>query len=183
MDSRCTWLQANTHCTRARKASNLIFANKTRVYHFPETWLSGLLANCQQYSQQSESAIPPLLYNPGMLSSISDKAKLFAENFSNNSNLRMHTSVTPKVVKQQWTLLCQRCLVLTVFQYWFLSEPELSHILAELFNMCLKESCFEIVRKSHQWSLRLRMLGAGLPLKTSTLLVFFPQLVKSLKSL
>ena len=39
-------------------------------------------------------------------------------------------------------MICQRCLVLKVFQCWFLSEPELSYILAELFNMCLKESCF-----------------------------------------
>ena len=29
-------------------------------------------------------------------------------------------------------------------------EPELSYILAELLNMCLKESCFQIVGKSHR---------------------------------
>ena len=28
-------------------------------------------------------------------------------------------------------------------------EPELSYILSELFNMCLKESCFQIVGRSH----------------------------------
>ena len=35
-------------------------------------------------------------------------------------------------------MICQRHLVLIVFQ----CEPELSYILAELFNKCLKESCF-----------------------------------------
>ena len=34
-------------------------------------------------------------------------------------------------------------LVLIVFKWWFeRTEPKLSYVLAELFNMCLKESCF-----------------------------------------
>ena len=37
--------------------------------------------------------------------------------------------------------------------------------------------------KSHWWSLYLRMLGKGLQLKTTILLVFFLWLVKSLKKL
>ena len=39
------------------------------------------------------------------------------------------------------------------------SERELSYILAELFNMCLKESCFPDYWKFHWWCLYLRMLG------------------------
>ena len=35
---------------------------------------------------KGKSAIPPLFNGPEVLSSASDKAKLFAENFSNNSN-------------------------------------------------------------------------------------------------
>ena len=46
-------------------------------------------------------------------------------------------------------------------------ESELSYILAELFNKCLEESFPDC------WSLYLRMLGKGLQLKTTTLLVFF----------
>ena len=42
-------------------------------------------------------------------------------------------------------------------------ESELSYILAELFNRCLKESCFP----------ELRMLGKGLHLKATVLLDFF----------
>ena len=62
-------------------------------------------------------------------------------------------------------------------------EPELSNILAELFNMCLKESCFPDCLRSHLWSQYLRMLGKGVQLKTIALLVFFLLLVKSLKNL
>ena len=56
------------------------------------------------------------------------------------------------------------------------SEPELSDILAELFNMCLIESCFPDCWK-------VSMFGKGLLLKTIALLVFFLWLVKSLKNL
>ena len=62
-------------------------------------------------------------------------------------------------------------------------EPELSYILAELFNICLKESCFPNRWKISWVILYLRMLGKGLLLKTTTLLVFFLWLVKSLNNL
>ena len=97
-----------------------------------------------------------------MLYSASDKAKLFAENFSKNSdlddsgislpvspsrtNLKLHNiSVTPKMVKKVITNLDllkasgPDCIPVVVLKN---CEPELSYILAELFNKCLKESCF-----------------------------------------
>ena len=66
---------------------------------------------------KGKSAIPPLFNGPEVLSSASDKAKLFAKNFSKNSNnddsgitlpafpyrpnLKLHNiSVTPKMVKK-----------------------------------------------------------------------------------
>ena len=80
--------------------------------------------------------------------------------------------------------------------------PEFSYILAELFNMCLKESCFadcgkvssvilvfknagerSSAKNHHPVVPDLRMLRKGLQLKTTTLLVFFLWLVKSLKNL
>ena len=63
-------------------------------------------------------------------------------------------------------------------------ELELSYILAELFNKCLKESCFP-----NCWKVLsvvpayLKILGKGLQLKTAALLAFFLWLVKSLKNL
>ena len=90
-----------------------------------------------------------LLYGPKVLFSASDKVKLFAENFSKNSNfddsdmyrtnLKMHNiTVTPKLVKKVITNLsskacCPDCILVVVLKN---CEPELSYILAELFNMC-----------------------------------------------
>ena len=97
-----------------------------------------------------------------MLSSASDKAKLFTENFSMNSNvddsgislpvlpfrtnLKLHNiSVNPKMVRKVVMNLdfskasSSDCIPMVVLKN---CEPELSYILAELFKKCLKESCF-----------------------------------------
>ena len=97
-----------------------------------------------------------------MLSSASDKAKLFAESVSNNSylddsgislpvfpcrtNLKLHNIfVTPKIVKKVImnldlsTASGPDCIPVMVLKN---CEPELPYILAELINKCLKESCF-----------------------------------------
>ena len=96
-----------------------------------------------------------------MLSSASDNAKLFAEKFSKNSNLdgsgmsllvfpsrthlKLHNiSVTAKMIKKVITNLDlpkasgPDCIPVVVLKN---CEPELSYILAELFNKYLK-SCF-----------------------------------------
>ena len=109
-----------------------------------------------------KSAIPPLFNGPDVLSSASDKAKLFAKNFSKNSNLddsgislpvfpsrtnlNLHNiSITPKMVKKVITNLDSSkasgpdCIPLVVLKN---CEPKLSYILAKVFNKCLKESCF-----------------------------------------
>ena len=56
-------------------------------------------------------------------------------------------------------------------------EPELSYILAELFNKCLKESCFPDCWKV---SLVVLVFKKALQLKTTSMLVFFLWLVKYL---
>ena len=111
--------------------------------------------------------IPPLFSGQEVLSSASDKAKWFAKTFSKNSNLddpsislpifpsrtnlKLHNiSVTPKMVKKViMNLDLSRasgpdCIPVVVLKN---CEPELPHILAELFNMCLKESCFPDCQK------------------------------------
>ena len=100
------------------------------------------------------------------------------------TNLKLHDiSVTPKVVKKVIMNLNLSkasgpdCIPAVVLKN---SEPEHSFILAELFSKCL---VFQIVGRFHQWSQYLRMLGKGLQLKTTALLVFFLWLVKSLKNL
>ena len=97
-----------------------------------------------------------------MLSFASDKGKIFAENFSMKSNLddpdislpvfhsktnlKLHDiSVTPKMVRKvamNYDLSKASgpdCFPVVVLKN---CELELCYILAELFNKCLKESCF-----------------------------------------
>ena len=96
------------------------------------------------------------------MSAAFDKAKLLAENFSKNSNLddsgislpvfpsrtnqKLHNiSVTPKMVKKVMKNLnlskvsAPYCIPMVVLKN---CELELSYILYELFNKCLKESRF-----------------------------------------
>ena len=109
-----------------------------------------------------KSAIPLLFNRPEVLSYVSDRAKLFPKNFSKKSNLddsgsslpvfssrtnlKLHNiSVTPKMVKKVIMNLDlpkasgPDCIPVVVLKN---CEPDLSHILADLFNKCLEEPCF-----------------------------------------
>ena len=115
-----------------------------------------------QFLNKDKAAIPPLFNRPDVLSYALEKEKLFAENFSKNSNvvdsgisvpvfssrnnLRQHNiSVTPKMVKKVIITLDLSkasgpdCIPVILLKD---SDSELSHVLAELLNKCLKESCF-----------------------------------------
>ena len=93
-----------------------------------------------------------------MLASAPDKAKLIAKNsnhqdsgislpvFPSRTNLKLHNvSITLKMAKKVITNLESSktsgldCIPVVILKNF---EPELSYVLAELFNMCLKESCF-----------------------------------------
>ena len=112
--------------------------------------------------KKGKSDIPPLFNSPEVLSFASDKTKLFAKNFSKNSNLddsgislpvffsrtnlKLHNiSVTSKMVKKVIMNLDLSkasgpdCIPVMVLKN---CELELSYILDELFNKCLKESSF-----------------------------------------
>ena len=101
---------------------------------------------------KGKSAIPPLFNGPEVLSSASDKAKLFAENFSKNSdlddsgislhvfpsrtNLKLHNIyVTPKMVKKVITNLDSSDPDYISVLVLKNCESELSYILAELINV------------------------------------------------
>ena len=96
------------------------------------------------------------------MSSASHKAKLFAKNFSNNSNiddlgialsvfssgtnLKLHNVyVIPRIVKKVITNIDSskvsgpNCIPVRVLKKCY---PELSYILADFFNMYLRKSCF-----------------------------------------
>ena len=117
-DSKVKFRQASNCCKRVLEAAKLAYANKTK-----ESITSQKLGSrdfwriANSVLNKGKSAIPPLFNGPEVLSSASDKAKLFAENVSLNSspddsgvslsvfpsrtNLKLHNiSVTPKMVRK-----------------------------------------------------------------------------------
>ena len=133
-----------------------------------------------------------------MLPSASNKAKLFAENFSKNSNLdyscislpsfpsrtnlKLHNiSVTPNIVKKVIMNLDLSkasgadCIPVVVLRN---GDPELSYILAELFNKSLKESCCPDCWKVSLEVPVFKNVGKSLQLKSDTLIVFFLWLIR-----
>ena len=86
-DSKVNFRQTSNRCKRVPEAAKLAYANKTKEFitsqkiGFRDFWRIASVLN------KKISAIRPLFNGPDVLSSASDKAKLFAENFSNNSDL------------------------------------------------------------------------------------------------
>ena len=122
-ESKVKFRQASNRCKRVLEAAKLTYANKAK-----ESITSQKLSSrdfwqiANSVLNKGKSAIPPPFNGPEVLSSASDKAKLFAENFSKNSNLddsgislpvflsrtnlKLHNiSVTPKMVKKVITNL------------------------------------------------------------------------------
>ena len=162
-DSKVKFRQASNHYKIVLEAAKLAYDNKTK-----ESINSQKLGSrdfwqiANSVLSKDKSAMPPLFYVREVLSSASDKGKLFAQNFSMNSNLddsgislpvfpsrtnlKLHNiSVIRKIVRKVVMNLdlskasgpdCRPVVVLKT------CEPEFSYILAELFNKCLKESCF-----------------------------------------
>ena len=158
-ESKVKFRQASNCCKRVLEAPKLAYATKTK-----ESITSQKLGSrdfwriANSVLNKGKSAIPPLFSGPEVLSSASDKAKLFAKNFSKNANLDdsgisllvfpsrtnqklLNISITPKMVKKVITnpdsskASGPDCIPVVVLKN---CEPELSFILAKLFNKCLK---------------------------------------------
>ena len=87
-ESKVKFRQASNHCKRVLEAIKLPYANKTKESITSQklgSWDFRQIAN--SVLNIGKSAIPFLLNAQDVLSSASDKAKLFAENFYKNSNL------------------------------------------------------------------------------------------------
>ena len=87
-DSRLKFRQASSRCKRVLEAARLTYANKTKgsitsqKLGSRDFWqINNSVLN------KGKAAIPPVLNGSEVLSSASNKAKLFAENISKNSNL------------------------------------------------------------------------------------------------
>ena len=87
-DSKVKFRQASNRCKRVFKDAKFAYADKTK-----ESITSQKLGSRHSWRiansvlNKGKSAIPPLFNGSEVLSFASDKAKLFAENFSKNSNL------------------------------------------------------------------------------------------------
>ena len=162
-ESKAKFRQASNRCKRVLEAAKLAYASKTKdsiTSQKPGSRDFWQIAN--SVLNKGKSAIPPLFNGLELLSFASDKAKLFAKNFFKNSylddsgislpvfpsrtNLKLYNiSITPKMVKKVITNLDSSkassldCIPVVVLKN---CEPELSYILAKLFNKCLKESSF-----------------------------------------
>ena len=161
--SKVKFRQASNRCKRFLEAAKLAYANITKQSITSQKLGSQdfwLIVN--SVLNKGKSAIPPLFNSPEVLSSVSDKAKLFAENSSKNSNLD-DSGISLPVFPSRTNLKL--------------------HNISVTLKMFKRSLVFQIVGRFHQWSLYLRILEKGLQLKTTTLLVFFLWLVKSLKNL
>ena len=87
-ESKVKFRQASNLCKRVLEAAKLAYATKTK-----ESITSQKLGSrdfwriANSVLNEGKPAIPPLFNGPEGLSSASDKGKLFAQNFSKNSNL------------------------------------------------------------------------------------------------
>ena len=155
-ESKVKFRQASNCCKRVLETAKLAYATKTK-----ESITSQKLGSrdfwriANSVLNKGKSAIPPLFNGPEVLSSASDKAKLFAENFSKNSNLddsgislavfptrtnlKLHNiCVSPKMVKKVIMnvdlskVSGPDCIPVVVLKN---CELELSYILTELFNV------------------------------------------------
>ena len=122
-ESNIKFRQASNCCKRVPEAAKLTYATKAKESIMSQKLVSQdfwQIAN--SVLNKGKSAIPPLFKGPEVLSSASDKAKLFSKNFSKNSNLdvsgislpvfpsrtnlKLHNIlITPKMVKKVITNL------------------------------------------------------------------------------
>ena len=203
-ESKVKFRQSSNRCKRILEAAKLAYANKREESITSQKlglWNFWQIANI--VLNKGKSAIPPLFNDPEVLTFVSDKVKLFVKNFPKNSkledlgiplpifssrtNLKLHNfSVTPKMVRKVIINLdllkvsgldCIRVVVLKK------CESELSYILAELFNKCLKESCFLDCCKVSLVVPVFKNVVERSTAKNYRPVSFFLRLVKSLKNL
>ena len=134
-ESKVKFRQVSNRCKRVLEAAKLAYANKTKEsITFQKLGSRDFCQIANSVVNKGKSAIPPLFNSPEVLFSASDRAKLFAENFSKNfnlddssislpvfpsrTNLKLYISVTPKIVEKViMNLDLSRHLVLIVFQW------------------------------------------------------------------
>ena len=80
-ESKVKFGQAINPCERVLEAAKLVYANKTESITSQKLGSRDFQRIANSVLNKGKSTIPPLFNVPEVLSSASDKAKLFAENF------------------------------------------------------------------------------------------------------
>ena len=87
-DSKVKFRQASNHYKEVLEVAKLAYAKKTKEFiTFQKFDSCDFWRITISFLSKGKSVIPPLFNRPKVLSSASDRAKLFAENFSKKSNL------------------------------------------------------------------------------------------------
>ena len=151
-ESKVDFRQASNCCKRVLEAAKLGSATETKKF------ITSQKLGPWGFANKGKSTIPSLFNGPKVLSFAFYKAKWFAKIFYNNSNLDdlvvslpvfcsrtnlklVNISITPKMVKKAITNLDSSkasgldCILVVVLKN---CEPELSYILVERFNICVK---------------------------------------------
>ena len=155
MESKVKFRQVSNRCKRVLEAAKLAYASKTESITSKKLGSQDFWRIANSLLNKGKSAIPPLFNRPEVLSSASDKAKLFAKNLSKNSNLddsgiflpvlpsrtnlKLHNIlITPKMFKKVITKLDSSkgsgpdCIPVVFLKNY---ESKLLQILAKLFNI------------------------------------------------
>ena len=163
LDSKCLFHDARNRCKRVLEEAKQHYANSvagsiaTQRLGSRDFWR---IAN--SVLNRNKPSIPPLFHGPEVLTSPLDKANLFADNFVRNSTVSdeghplpafpprtdnevSDPLITPKkVARIIHTLDASKAtgpdrIPVIVLK---MCSPELSSVLAKLFNMCLSDSVF-----------------------------------------
>ena len=151
--------QASIRCTIVLEAAKLPYATKTEEFITSHITIGELLIVFSikvnllyfLYLMDRMCCLLHLIKQNNLLKIFSKNSKLDASGislpiFPSRTNLKLHNiSITLKIVKKIITNLDSSkvsgpdCIPVVILKN---CGPDLSHILAELFNMCLKVSCF-----------------------------------------
>ena len=160
---------SRNHCKRVLEEAKSNYAEATRCSIASQRIGSrDFWRICNSILNRGKSAIPPLFNGPEVLTASMDKANLFARNFSNNSTLDDSFHALPDFPLRTEQRLCSRKITARMVANAILDldafkatgpdkipsivlkkcSPELSPVLAKLYNKCLAESCFPSCWKS-----------------------------------
>ena len=108
-ESKVNFRQDINRCKRVLEAAKLAYANEAKEsINSQKLGSRDFWRNANSVLNNGKSAIPPLFNVPEVLSSASDKAKVFAEKFSKNSNL-YDTSISLPVFPSITNLKLHNC--------------------------------------------------------------------------